>query len=785
MSKRPFLGMVLCYILGILLTYYFSLSWGILSSCLALGILGGFVLFSWLRHKKHSYVIYLFLVMALFAGSVSPQVYDTTHTLSSATLSQTTFTMQITNCTSSIDYTDTNKTAYYYEAKLKSSHAKENHAYVRLAIYHEMGKPLSLKPGDIIKVSGKLKPLSAPTSYGMFNEMRYGKTQGIYYKISVPLKQVKLLSHQNTPSFFLYRARKGIAQQIEKHFSLAESSLIKALLIGDRRAIPDYISDDFQKSGTIHILAISGLHISILLTVIIYLLTLLHIRKRLRHGIAIMLLIGFAVLAGASPSVMRAVICSVILLVAANWGEEEDRLNTLSLSALFLLLLNPYTLFDLSFILSYSSILGIYFFYPLIEKKISIIPFRYLKSGVALSFSAQIITLPILVITFGNISTVSILGNLLMTGVVFLVIILAVLALLLSSVPWIGTVIILACRAVIFYMLWIAKLIADLPFSKYTPRLFSGSIWLGIYALFVLALYWLWSHKHSFLRLASFCLAMILILGTAIFEIANKNVIISFVNVDQGDGAVITMPHRHYAIIDGGGTSYQGVVDNAQKHFLPFLDKQNIGAIDYAILSHFDSDHSLGVLHAIEQGRVKKLLLPYRHRYESELAQKILSAAAKQNIPILYLKNGDKLSLGNSVTLLVFSPTMDPPKNENSASLVFKLSYGNTSCLFTGDLPMQQLAALPKSACNSTILKVPHHGSKTGASAEFYQKCRAKYAIISVGENSYGHPSKEVLTLLNKRHISYYRTDQYGDISFIISQKNIQKILTFLKGKVS
>lgn len=782
--KRPLVGITVCFLGGILLTHYFSF-WACIFIFVAI-MLGSVFYAFYSRHTKKlpSFPIWI-MVSALVLGSFSPRIYDKVHTAPFANLSSAkqSITLQLTELTNSIDYTDSSTTSFYYKAALKTVGAQKKKGTIFLAINGGKSRTSPYKIGDVIQLKGSLTPLPVSTSYGVRDQSIYGKTQGIYYRIRTQSNEVKVLYHQNTPSYYLNQLRKAVCEKIDQHFILTESSLLKALLIGDRTDIPSYISQSFQRSGTAHILALSGLHVSIFLMLFMYLFSFLHMKRRTRNFFCIGFLCFFVIFAGATPSIIRAVFCSSILLISINLGEEEDRLTTLAFSALILLIFNPYTLFDMSFLLSYLSILGIYCFYPLLTKKFHAIKQHYIRSSLAMSLASQIFILPILMFNFGSISLIGIISNLLIVGILFLLIVFGISSILLSSVPLIGAICINICRLIIRYILWVTLHMQSFPVLQ-LPFHFSNTYWLILYGLCIMGIYWLLSHRCPRMRRLSLSLVCFLMITMSIWQIVSKNVIISFVNVGQGDGAVIAMPHNHYVLLDGGGKTYEIGTDQGEKSFIPFLKKSNIQTVDYAILSHFDSDHALGILHALTELKVKTLLLPYRSCYNDDLSLQILSAAAKRDIPILYLKKGDSFSLAKDMKLTVLSPDESVIKDENRASLICKITYGKTSCLFTGDAPSTVLESLPKQAIKSTIVKVSHHGSKTGASQTFYQNCQAEYALIGVGKNSYGHPSKEILSLLKSENIMWYQTDQYGDITMTISLHHLPYISTYLKGNI-
>ena len=250
-----------------------------------------------------------------------------------------------------------------------------------------------------------------------------------------------------------------------------------------------------------------------------------------------------------------------------------------------------------------------------------------------------------------------------------------------------------------------------------------------------------------------------------------------FLDVGQGDSAVIKTPNGHYVLIDGGYPRYG---DGAVK---PFLDRRFVSGLDDIVVSHYHADHVGGLLEVMDSVKTDMLSMPdipedLRPKLHDDLRDK----AAQKNIEVQYLSRGDNFDVKDEtleVNVLFPAPALFTAKSDqNDNSLVMKFSYHDVSFLFTGDATEKAEKAMLHDAAllKSTVIKVPHHGSKYSSSQAFLNVVRPEYAVISVGYNTYGHPHPDTLDRYTKMGTTAYRTDLNGVIKFIVNEFGIKKI---------
>ncbi len=249
----------------------------------------------------------------------------------------------------------------------------------------------------------------------------------------------------------------------------------------------------------------------------------------------------------------------------------------------------------------------------------------------------------------------------------------------------------------------------------------------------------------------------------------------------SGDSCLIVTPKNKKILIDGGG-SERGSSNIGEKTLLPYLLNRKVNKLDYAIISHFDSDHCEGVLYVMQKIKVENVIIG--KQFETcENYKEFIKIVKQKNIRVISVEKGNKVNIEKDMYFNVIWPDSNNIVNENKLnnnSLVFKMNYKSISALFTGDIEKiaeEKIILNVKKELKSTIIKVAHHGSKTSSTEKFIEKVKPKIALIGVGENNpFGHPSNITIETLEKAGTKIYRTDQMGEIILKINKKGKIKI---------
>lgn len=610
---------------------------------------------------------------------------------------------------------------------------------------------------------------------------------------------------------FFQRTRDKIKKIYEEHLPKDSSSLLEALTIGDKSDLDDNIIENFRKASLSHVLAISGAHFSYIILAITLMSKALR-RKRMSKILLIIITIFFMKLTGASPSVMRAGIMCIVGAIASLTKRKNDVLNSIAISLLIQIIINPYVIFDMGLILSYSGVIGIIYLYKIV--------YRFLKLKIiSVTISANIILIPIMMYNFKTISFSFIISNIFASVLLGPIIIIGYIVLIIRVKP-----LFFLLNMLIKLLSRVSQIVSNFKFSNINieaPSILS----LIMYYIIVYIIYkklnvWLRENeikinefetnianklnecaikasnekmnKRIFSKVEKKVIAVLLIIiviSNINFEKFTNNMYINFIDVSQGDACLIRQKTK-VILIDGGGANNQNNNYNVGKSILmPYLLARKIKTIDYMIFSHFDNDHCQGLLYVLENLKVKSVLIGEQYE-EYQNYQKLKEVAKRKAIKIYTLKKGDCIKLTKNLKIEVLWPKKEEMISENSInnnSLVLKITFGNFSILFTGDIEKVAEEKILKEyegkqkLLQSTILKVAHHGSKTSSIKEFIQKVNPKCALIGVGkDNKFGHPSNITLETLKQLNTKIYRTDQCGEISIKVTKQNYY-ITNFVK----
>lgn len=659
--------------------------------------------------------------------------------------------------------------------------------------YKQKHSVKELSCGDVISVGAKIKEISAPLNRGDADYRSSKKAEGIFCSLTDSYDNTYFIGSEINyfSPFDLARiAREYFSGVINTYFSDDEAGILRGILLSDKTGFSNGFYQKLKDSGMVHIAVASGMHVNCVLAVIFWVLFSLRVRKRYTYLISIGFLCLFAFLQGLTPSIIRAVIMAAILLIGGLISRDYDRKNALYITVFLMLLYDPYMIYSIGLQLSFASVLGILLFAsPVDTYLVRIIRVKKLSSLISVTAAAQIFILPILAFYFGKVSVYSVIASVLI--VPFMTVVIA-LGFMLFAVSWIGAPVGAAVAFVlglfVKYINGVIYFVSMLPFS--TVDIFEVNIRKAAIYYLLLALIYQLLMKRS--RIRVFTTAGICIFTAACILISNIYLAsflrVTFINVGQGDAALIQIPGGKTVVIDGGGSSPVSKRDIGEELFVPYLKRRGVNTIDYAVVSHFDKDHAQGIAAAVRLMKVRNIVLPYRPDNEKLFYKnEIENLAKRKGINVLYFKEGDELSVGDA-KFTAYAPTerMADSKyfEENNKSLVLKLEYGETSFLFTGDIKTEAEFGLAEygDKIRADVLKIPHHGSKKSSSARFIKTSAPKYAIISEGkDNIYGFPARETIDTLINSGADIYQTSECGDIIFYVGRGGIWQIDTYYK----
>ncbi len=577
-------------------------------------------------------------------------------------------------------------------------------------------------------------------------------------------------------------------------------AILKALIIGEKSDISKSVRDSFAKTGTSHLLAISGLHMGLVAYLSFFLVVnLLKTSNKLilkfniiktSYIIAIIPVIIYGLLSGFQISALRSAIMVILFALTLAIGRTKNHYNTLSLAALIILIIYPTSLWDISFQLSFAAVFFIIYILSnikaVIENKKIITPtskLYWLYTLTLITIAANIGTAPITAYYFNMISFAGLLANLIVVPIVSTAAVpLSLLAAIVLPLSESGAYFLLStadstiniAKTIIFFI--------ENNFYTHsfvvTPRLVEIILYYSVIITTVLCLKSKINYRVP-ITLTTLIIITSLTINLASFD--HKNMKVTFISVGQGDSALVEIPggffkKPHTILIDSGGF-YGDSFDTGRNIIAPLLWNKRIRKIDTFILSHAQSDHMKGF--NFLAGAFKPDSFLWNGVGDLKSLVKVLDRE-KLSASIID-KSREPLKV-NEATITFLGP---PPESKfvdiNDNSLIFTLDYNGTTVLFTGDITERAEKALLNSEIdrnlykNIDILKVPHHGSKYSSSKEFLSVTSPKYSLISLGRNNFfKFPHWETLKRLEKLNTELFRTDIDGAVEFTIGSKNIE-----------
>lgn len=765
-------SLILCYSLGV----YGAEKYTLPHKCLFLLLIVNFCLAVHLMLKKHRLtfipVIIIFLLLGFLSGSAAFSVSaDNISRWENKSL-----TVEGTVCEEPSVRRDSN--GIYHLSYIIDTHKisqKNNIQDVsgKIYIYKKQKNLHSLaKIGDTVSTFGTICQIRGYHNPGQINRELRARQMGIYGFISAGKADIKII--KSDTDFNLKKISADLRHKILNSLLFImpadDAYMIFAMLFGGYDNIPAELLEAFSLTGIIHVLSVSGSHISLIAGFLLSICRLFRLPRSLNLLLLIIVISFYAFLCGFSSPVIRAAIMGVLSSAALTLHKSHEAAHLLSITALVMLLIQPLLLFHISFQLSFASTAGLVYLVSRFRQPLYFLP-RFLADNIALTISVQIMTLPLIAWYFNSLSPSSLIANLIAVPLLEFIIILSLIGCIFLFTPFIAKICFISSSLILGLANIFTLQIASLPFASiYIPTLpFISSVF------YYIILFIVFNRKT-----ASFCLktiiryrfftavlSLICLLLSIYFVFKPHDLQIHFIDVGQGDCILIITPHQKAIMIDTGG-SINSDFNIGTRVDLPYLRHYGITKLDYLILSHADADHAQSAYTILQKIPVNHFIIANQPLNEYTKVLKLPPDSRILNKAVI-AKTDMNFTLDN-VQFQFLHANGNPSLNTgNAASNVLKLSYHNFSALFTGDLPEKQEHELiqNRSDLQSTVLKIAHHGSKTSSSREFLQAVKPDFAVISVGKyNSFDHPNPEVIQRLNELQIPIYRTDTNGAVVF-------------------
>lgn len=661
--------------------------------------------------------------------------------------------------------------------------------------------------GDILKVTGKLE---IPPQFDDFDYKGYLARQGIYSVINYPAIKILDTGKGFKPLAWIYSLRNHLSQSLSLALPEPQASLAQGILLGLRGNIPYPLNQAFSRTGTAHVLAISGINISIVIGMLLAAgIWIFGKRYSVYIWLALLAIWLYALVTGMNPPVVRGAVMGSMFLLAEYLGRQRSASTALAFAAAVMVGIEPQVLWDASFQLSFLAMAGLIFISPYLQawgrKGVTAAVGRegtaaslcnFIADSFAVTLAAILATWPVIAYYFDVVSFVGLPATffalLALPGIIITSALVAGVGLL---APLLAQILGWIAWLFLSYFILVIQAFDALPFSSATlSSIHIWQIWI-YYASLVAVIAAInyrkklvdLSHSIAFKispsvsrasRLASklpkkwvispLLIAAILV-WVAFLNMPDDKLHVSILDVGQGDAILIQTPNRQDILIDGGPSPQAIGLELGRK--LPFWDR----TIDLLILTQPQADHVAGLIEVLQKYKVQQVIEP-GITYSSATYQQWLKLVSDNEIKHETGHEGQEINLGNGIKIEVLHPSspllQDTSDDIDNNGMVLRLSWNKVSFLLTADIGREAEWYLIAQRANlkSTVLKVAHHGSQTSTSPQFLAVVNPEVAAISVGANNrFGLPNSEVLDRLTEQVGSdrVYLTSIHGTIEFV------------------
>lgn len=624
--------------------------------------------------------------------------------------------------------------------------------------------------GQFLRSDAHIWRANEASNYGQFNFSNYLRVHGLRGYATAEIENAELSASELRLSDRLPLLREAIGERIDRLFP-RNTGVARALIIGDKSDLSEEERESYSRSGAAHLLAISGMHLSLLANFTSYVLR--HfMRRRSAFLLTLALLLLYGFLIGFNASLLRALVMFAVFGFSMLCERYSDAPTRLSAALLVCLLLRPSFILDSGFILSYSATAGIIFLYEPLQRLFHVHGYlakptdvgfvslfterlpRWIISTLLLSLAAQLALLPAIVHFFGAQPLCSFAINLIATPLTMIGYILSLFATLFQFKP-----LALAADGCFSLLNASVRFFSESPIASL--RIARYPLWLVLLCAVIVFLASDLCRLGKRLRSVLPLLILFTALISSLFPIlAARGCSIVFLDAGEADCAVVRTEGKIYLI--DAGDAYTPAAD--------YLSAMNY-ELEGVFLSHCHTDHALGLSKILEICTPKRIYLSenWNHFAVGEEVSAVIEKAVRRGSQLVALSVGDKISLSDKTLLQVLSPSAGFSTTlANEDSLILRIEYGQSSAMFCGDAPASIVSG---KVGDIDLLKVAHHGANDSVNAALLAELTPSVAVIPVGRNAYAHPSADALSLFEVAGAQVWRTDLHGAVSCRLKQE--------------
>ncbi len=651
-----------------------------------------------------------------------------------------------------------------------------------------------LLPGCRLQVAGRLDLAPPSANPGEFDYRSYLGRKGIVAVLDAEASP-KVLGQKGIFSQLLASARLKIEDNIADSLPNNQASVLRGFLLGSAEGLEPEDRRIYQRTGVMHLFAVSGLNVGFVLLLFLAAGRLLRLGRFACFAFASLGIWSYAAITCFPASVTRAAMMGTVGLAASCWQQRQNLMNSLALAALVILLAAPSSLFDPGFQLSFAATWGIISLGRCLTAFLPAAGGGPVSVGcrdlIAVTLSAQLAVLPLCALYFQLVPLFGLIPNVLVVPLSGLVVNLGLAGALLGLFsPSLGSPFLIAAGALTAPIQWLLGQLARVPgmcAAVPQPPLWALISWyLLLYSASEGLRGWRevrfphfrfrpFARRHLALSLLGLGLLLGVLIGGEPWSLAGgRGLRVTFLSVGQGDAVLVELPNGRTLLVDAGGMGETSAssFDPGERIVAPYLLRSGVRRLDVLVGSHPHGDHIGGIPAVLDAIPVKRLLIPPVAE-TNPLLQRLESMARSKGIPLYRIHDGCSLRLDPRVEIDVLSPPETPysgtGSDVNTSSVVLLVRYGGFGLLLTGDAEgpiLDRIAERLPPDAGVDVLKAPHHGSSNGISEALAERLHPRFVVISVGHNPFGHPDPRTLEFWRKRGAHILRTDENGAVIF-------------------
>lgn len=639
--------------------------------------------------------------------------------------------------------------------------AQQTSGNIKIAV-RNLPDGAKIKAGSVISVGGYISPLRTTANPGNIDMLSREYRKDVYGRLSTRFEKiVETGDREITPTVWSQELLSNIKERIGKVLPANERAIVFGMLFGGYDGIERTLLKDFSTVGIVHILAVSGTHVAIIVCFVFAVLRRIKAGKKTAALLTMIVIVFYALLSGFKLPVIRAVMVAVLVLTGQLFGRKADTGALLGGVFLLCLIFEPLWLWDISFQLSFLAAAGIVCLYDKLKAALSFLP-EFLGAGLAVTTAAQIALLPLLANYFHQISLAAFVSNVILLPLVEVCLILSIIGLPVFYVlPPAGSFIFVNVSLFLGILSRVISYMAEFSWSVFYLPHIPYFLWFCYYVLVAAIFNYLPVDMAGKWR--SLLGAAALSASLFYFNVQMRPAGFSahFMDVGQGDACLVITENKKAILIDSGPRSIYGDYDTGERVIVPYMKYYGINELELLVLSHGHNDHAGGAAVVVEQFPVRNIWLP-KEEFSDDI-ERLLKNSPDSNK--LIMRKDMREDIDGVKIRVVHAPEFIAKKKTLETSCIVEVSAKEHKFLFTGDADSYAERKITPELEKISVLKVAHHGAKSSSDEAFVKKAEPQLAVISVGQgNRYGHPDAWTMDTLRKYGADIARTDENGAV---------------------